>query len=253
MLKKIGIVLLIIILFIALAVGFGKNFIVKTAVTATVKAMTGLKLTIGDLNIGVVKTLVGINDLKLYNPSGFTDNIMIDLPQALVDYDLKAFFNKKIHLEKVLLNLKEFIVVKNKDGALNLDSLNAVQAAKEDESSAQKKTTQVKGKMPEIQIDLLELKVGKVIYKDYSQGGSPRIREYNLNLDEKFENITNLQDFARLIIVRALARTPIASLADFDLGALSKGLDSTLKDTQIIIKDGAVKKTADILKKLLHF
>jgi len=203
--------------------------IIKTSVSAGVKAMTGLKLSIRSMNVGVFKSLIGINELKLYNPSGFVDELMIDLPEIYVNYDLGAFMKGKAHFEEVRLNLKEFIVVKNADGQLNLDSLKVVEAAEEEEVI--EKGKKEKTKMPDLQIDLLDLKIGTVIYKDYSKGTPPKERVFNVNIDERYENITDPQSFVRLIVLKALKNTTIASLTNFDLGKLQEGISGTVKKT----------------------
>jgi len=263
-----------IVLVVIIALFFGKNMIIKTSVTTGVKAMTGLKLSIRSMNVGVFKSLIGINELQLYNPSGFKDKLMMDLPEIYVDYNLGAIMGGKAHLEEVRLNLKEFIVVKNEAGELNLDSLRVV---KETEGEVAEKDDGKKEKteMPDIQIDLLALKIGKVIYKDYSKGGSPKVREFNVNIDERYENITDPQSFVRLIIVKALKNTTIASLANFNIGKLQKGLTDTVRQTaekalqapgkaveagKDLIEEKAaetaketVGKAADTLKKFLPF
>ncbi|MFH1790840.1 MAG: hypothetical protein ABH885_02515, partial [Candidatus Omnitrophota bacterium] len=54
-------------------------------------------------------------------------------------------------------------------------------------------------------IDRLRLKIGKVSYKDYSaRQGTPRVMEYNINLDEEYTNITNPYTLVSLIVVKAL-------------------------------------------------
>ncbi len=263
-----------IVFVILIALFLGKNMIIKTSVTTGVKAMTGLKLSIRSMNVGVFKSLIGINELQLYNPSGFKDKLMMDLPEIYVDYNLGAIMGGKAHLEEVRLNLKEFIVVKNEAGELNLDSLRVV---KETEGEVAEKDDGKKEKteMPDIQIDLLALKIGKVIYKDYSKGGSPKVREFNVNIDERYENITDPQSFVRLIIVKALKNTTIASLANFNIGKLQKGLTDTVRKTaekalqapgkaveagKDLIEEKAaetaketVGKAADTLKKFLPF
>ena len=88
-----------------------------------------------------------------------------------------------------------------------------------------------KTKMPDLQIDLLDLKIGTVIYKDYSKGTPPKERVFNVNIDERYENITDPQSFVRLIILKALKNTTIASLTNFDLGKLQEGISGTVKKT----------------------
>ncbi|MBU4304100.1 MAG: AsmA family protein [Candidatus Omnitrophica bacterium] len=274
MFKRIGIGILVILLVLFIIFAAAKNIIVKTAITAGVKTITGLRLDIESMNIGVLKTLVGIKGLKLYNPPQFEDALMVDLPEIYVDYDLKAFFDKKIHLEEVRLDLKEFIVVKNKDGVLNLDSLKAVQTAHQPQQQQARKSplpAEKKEKMPEMKIDKLRLKIGKVVFKDYSKGAAPEVKEFNVNIDESFENITDPQALIRIILVKALSNKDLLKLLNFDLGSIANGLTGTVKDAGTIIQDitgntldlgkgvGAtavnaasqgLKKTTDKIKKL---
>ena len=219
-----------IVLVVIIALFFGKNMIIKTSVTTGVKAMTGLKLSIRSMNVGVFKSLIGINELQLYNPSGFKDKLMMDLPEIYVDYNLGAIMGGKAHLEEVRLNLKEFIVVKNEAGELNLDSLRVVKET-EGEEATKEDEKQEKTEMPDIQIDLLKMKIDKVIYKDYSKGTPPKEKVFNVKIDEQYENITDPQSFVRLIIFKALKNTTIASLTNFDLGKLQSGISGTVKKT----------------------
>jgi len=218
--KKILTSLIVIVLIAAVVLAVGKNTIAKVAVEKSVEMVTGLKLSMQSLNIGIIKTLVGIKELKLYNPDGYKDRVMLDMPEIYVDYDLAAAFRGKVHLKEMRMNLKEFTVVRNEKGELNLDSLKVVREEKAPEKAAPKE----KGKMPEIQIDKLELKIGKVVYKDYSKGGAPSVQEFNLNLDETYQNIDNPAQLVSLIVVKALMNTTISQLANFDL----KGLQDQL-------------------------
>ena len=217
-----------IVLVLLIALFFGKNVVIKTSVTAGVRTMTGLKLSIRGMDFGIFKTLIGINELQLYNPSGFVDELMFDVPEIYVDYDLGAFVKGRTHLEEVRLHLKEFIVVKNEAGELNLDSLKVV---KEEEKEVIDEGKKEKTKTRELQIDVLELRIDKVVYKDYSKGTPPKVKEYNVNIDDRFENITDPKTFGRLIIVKALKNTTIASLTNFDLGKLQRGISGTVRKT----------------------
>ena len=225
--KREAITIPAIVLVILIALFFGKNVVIKTSVTAGVRAMTGLKLSIRSMDFGIFKTLIGINELQLYNPSGFVDELMFDVPEIYVDYDLGAFMKGRTHLEEVRLHLKEFIVVKNEAGELNLDSLKVVK----EEEEVIDKDKKGKSKTRELQIDVLELRIDKVVYKDYSKGTPPKVKEYNVNIDDRFENITDPKTFGRLIIVKALKNTTIASLTNFDLGKLQRGISGTVRKT----------------------
>ncbi|MCP4252480.1 MAG: hypothetical protein GY775_03530 [Candidatus Scalindua sp.] len=215
---------------VLIALFIGKNMIIKTSVTTGVKAMTGLKLGIRSMNVGVFKSLIGINELQLYNPSGFEDKLMMDLPEIYVDYNLGAIIGGKAHLEEVRLNLKEFTVVKNEAGELNLNALNVVKETEGEEATKEEEKKE-KTEMPDIQIDLFTLKIDRVVYKDYSKGSPPKVKEFNVNINERYENITDPQSLVRLIIFKALKNTTIAKLANFDLGKLQSGISGAVKKT----------------------
>jgi len=167
--------ILIGLLVVMLVLGVGKDVIAKIAIEKGANIVTGLSLNIGNLKIGLLKTLVAIKDLKLYNPRGFEDRVMLDMPEIYVDYDFPEIIKGKIHLYEMRINLQEFVVVKNTKGELNLDALKPVQKEQEAKTSTSV-VKQDSGKTPAILIENLELKIGKVIYKDYSKGGKPEVQ-----------------------------------------------------------------------------
>ena len=71
------------------------------------------------------------------------------------------------------------------------------------------------------------------------------MKEFNVNIDERYTNITNLYAVVSIIVVKALANTAIANLTNFDLNGL-KGpvMDNLLKATNVS------GKAADIAKQL---
>jgi len=235
--KKIFIVA-VVVLCLSIVVSIAKNVIAKHAVSTGVRAITGLKLNIRSMDVGIIKTLIDIKGLELFNPSGFRDKLMVDMPEIHVDYDLGAFFKGKVHLESVRLNLEEFVVVKNQRGEVNLDSLKTVKAKKGRSSSREKR------EMPDIQIDVLELKIGKVIYKDYLNSQDPRVTEFNVNIDERHENITDPRALANIIVLKALMNTSIAGLADFDLGLVQDGVGITLGTASKVV-DGTADRVVE--------
>ena len=221
--KKVVVTVAIIVFVAGLVLMTSKNTIVRVSIEKGVEMVTGLRLKIDKIDVGLMTTLVGIDNLKLYNPPGFEDKVMLDMPEIYVDYDLPKILTGKIHLNKVRINMKEFTVVKNANGELNLDSLKVVKEQKTEKTAEPAK----KGKAPEMQIDSLELKIGKVYYKDYSKGGKPQVQEFNVNLNEKYTDINDPSELVSLIVVKALSNTTIARLTGFDL----KGLQGTITDT----------------------
>lgn len=225
--KKLLNVLIIAVVAVAV-LAVAKDAIIKLSVEKGVEVVSGLKMAIRSLNVGVMRPVVDIKGLRLLNPAAFSDRNMIEMPAIYVNYDLPAIIGGKIHLPEVRLALKEFTVVKNINGDLNLNAIRTVQAQKEGKSPAQK----APGKAPQIKIDLLKLSIGKVVYKDYSKGGSPEIREFNININESYANIEDPYTLMSLIVVKALMNTSIASLANFDLSGLQGTVGDTLAGAQ---------------------
>jgi len=234
------IIVIVIVVFIV-----GKNIFVKFAVEKGVRVATGLPLEIKKMDIGLLSTHFGIKDLTLYNPSGFPKEPMFHAPEIYVDYKLGSFASGNIHLEDIRLDFDEFVIVKNKDGQLNLNAL--MPEKKEDEpkkvDDLAKKKDKKKGL--EYQIDHMSVKIGKVVFKDYSKGGEPSIKEKEINFSEEFTNInnSNITMTVLTIIPKVLIKSDLTSLVNFNIDILSDTVGipmqtvDTLKDAASTLTD----------------
>ncbi|MDD4938706.1 MAG: hypothetical protein PHE18_01430 [Candidatus Omnitrophica bacterium] len=212
--KRNFLILLVFLLVLLFVLAFAKNIIAQVVITSGVKAITGLEVKTGGVNASIRKTFLGINGLTVFNPPQFSDRVMVNMPEVYVDYNLGDFFKGKAHFEELRINLEELIVVRNQANQVNIKSLKALLPKGE-------------GKPPQIQIDGLTLKISRVIYKDYVLG-SPETREFNVNITEKIENVTDPQALVRLILMRALSKTNIAGLAGIDLDKLKQDISESL-------------------------
>ncbi len=231
---------IIIVVLIVLIVG--RNMIISTGIKAGAKAAVGLDVKIGKFHLGVFKSYVQIKDFKVKNPKGFAEPLMVNIPEVYVDYNLGSILGGNVHLEELRFNMEEFVVVKKADGTVNLDAITALgkkDDAKED-TKADKAKDKPKGKAPDIEIDNLHLKIGKVKMIDYTGGGEPKIKEYTIGIDEKHENIKNTTALVSLIVFKALFKTPIANVVDIDLGGLQDAVGGSFKAVS-----GVATKTLD--------
>ena len=235
--KKIGTIILILI-FLAITLSIAKDFIIKTSIERIVSFATGgLKLRIGSLKTSLSQTFISVNDMVILNPDHFKDKVMLDIPHIYIDYDLSALLKKKIHLYNVDIDLKEFTIVKSKDLRTNLDYIKNPENKK---VPTEKKTK----KSIDLQIDELNLKIKKVIYKDYSISEEPSVSEYNINIDSRYKNIKNANQIIKLIVARAVINTAIENLLDI------KEFDNIASDKLKSGKD-ALKKTVNELKDII--
>lgn len=245
--KKLGIIIGIIIVVIVLLLIF-KNVLIKTAVEQGTKRTTGLELNIGDMDVGLLASKVDITDMQLLNPAGFPDKVMINIPQFLVDVELASFFKGGAHVETIVLDLKELMVVRNKDRKLNLSALKSVSEKQQKGEKPVEEEAKKEKKAPQVVIDTLVLKIGKVTYKDYAWGKKPFTKTFTIGINEVYRDITDPKKLVNLIIVRALQKTNIAQLANFDLGSLKADVGDTLKTVEKAATEAGVKELETLEK-----
>lgn len=214
--------ILAIIIGILLIFAIGKNVILKTALEAGVKSATGLQLTIGKINLDFVNTLIEVKDLTLYNPKGYPDKVMCEVPHFYLALAVMDFFKGLIHIKEATLEIKDLYIIKDADGNTNVNALKPVKEQKEEKEQPQKAEEREKkeaAKPIKLLIDTLNLKIGQVVYKDYTKPG-PYVKEYNLNLNETHRNITDPKAVVSLIMTKALLKTGLSELSDLSKSEL---------------------------------
>ncbi len=192
----------LIILFAILAIA--KNSIIKSAIEIASKQVMGVDTDIDQFSLSIIKQSVSIKGLRLYQPESFPEGIFIDITEISTTCKAAPLLNKEIHIPKLVLNLKEVILIKDKSGNLNVDALKI--AGKEKSKDHDKKTKIA------FQIDEMILTVEKVIYKKYGQDDKPVIKAFDIGIkDKKYENISSPEQLASKIIGTVLA--PMATKA----------------------------------------
>ncbi|QAT16867.1 hypothetical protein BU251_03520 [Candidatus Velamenicoccus archaeovorus] len=206
--KKI--LLIVVIVLIALPViAVLRDQIIKNTVTITTTQVTGAPVSIDSFSLGVIRQTVTIKGFKLYNPPGFPKELFVDMPTVHVAFVLGDILKKKIHFKEIEIALKELVIIKDKEGKMNVDALKVAEAPQRPKGETTRK--QPTGQLP-LQIDLLKLSIGKIVYKDYSKGETPKIQIYDLGYKQKtYRNITSAQQLVALILSEAMKNTAIKS------------------------------------------
>ena len=243
--KLLGKLIAFLIVVLAVLV-LARNVIVKAVAENGVKAVTGMPLSIGKLDLGLSKTLVDIENLVVKNPGGFHETSLVDIPKIFVSYNLPDILKGKVHLKDLEFDMKQFTVVKNEKGELNLDRLKALQGTQKAPAQATEPGPKTPAKAIPIQIDMMHLKIGKVVYVDYS-GGRPSSKEFSIAFDQSFQNITDLNSVVRLIVLKAMMSSGISNLANFDIGGLEGTLTGAFS-TSTKLAAQAAAKSLDTLK-----
>ncbi len=242
--------LLFLIILILIVVVLARNFIVKTGATVGAKVAAGLDLSIADVKIGLADSDVGLKGIQLQNPKGFPDERMVDIPEVYINYNLLDFFKNNIHVEEVRLNLNEFIVVKNKEGKLNIYEMIPPSEDKPEEPGTPEEpqdpdTPEKDGTKREVNVDSLKLKIGTVIYKDFSVE-PPKVTKFDVNIDEEIKDV-NTESLIKYITGKALMNTTIANLANINLDDLTGQAKDIANEMIKSSGTGDLDKTVDDL------
>jgi hypothetical protein len=183
---------LVAILFLA------RNVIARKSVEYGAKKVTGFPLTIGSVDLELFSSKVDVHDLRLMNPPEFQEKMFVDMPELYVDYRLPSMFGGVPHVNDMLINIKQLVIVKNKTDS-NVQKLKGVVSPAGSRSSTK------------YAVDKLRIHVGTVTIKDYSRP-KPSERDITLNLDRAYNNITDSTDISRLVLFTVLGQVHIPDI-----------------------------------------
>lgn len=265
---------LLIILIVLLAC---KDILIKQGVKIGVKTALGLEMDIGKLKVGLLSSMIHIEDMKIYNPKGFGSESLADIPLIYVDYDLGSVIRGKIHCPEIEINIKEVAVVKNEQGELNLNKIKSIadknapdQAQEETAPPAEEKAGGKDKKELDMQIDKLVLTIGQVRFLEYQGQEKPKERTMMIGLDhEVFNDLNSIGEIVRVIVLKTVMTAGLKNIG-LAVDKLSCGLESAaglglegLNEAGEIVKKGTGElteqagklkdKTKETLKKLNIF
>ena len=220
--KKILIFILLLIIILTASLLVFKNTLATNYLIKIIKDQTDLD-SIAEVNVHILTQSLNIKDLKIYNPKGFKDKLMMDVPEIFFKCNIIALLNKTINIENARLNLNKLNVIKNSDGKVNIDALK--QLAKTDKIQQSEEEIET----PKINIIKLHLKVGNVTYKDCTQA-PPDLKEFKVNLDEEIKDIQSIDELVNIVTKKAIYHTTINKLLEMDLEELKKQAIDILND-----------------------
>lgn len=244
--KKI-LVLATLLLLVPLGVLFAFNSLVQWGLESGMKAVTGVELAITRLKLNPFAGQIQAWDLRLFNPPGFEERVMLEAPELYLLVDIPEWFREKsFRIRELRLHLARFEVVKNRDGRLNLASLKTVR--KKEAQPKEPPKPRPEGKRASFRMDRLVLRIDHVAYRDYSKSPLKIQKEFAVNLQAEYENLTNISAVINTILLQALKSTTIGQLANFDLESLSGAVDAVWKSGQQFAT-GAKAKAQTVLEK----
>ncbi|MFA5356649.1 MAG: hypothetical protein WC301_04520 [Candidatus Omnitrophota bacterium] len=194
-----------------------KDILIRSFVATTATQIIGANVTIQGLSFDMLDSSIHIKGLKVYNPEGFPREVFLDIPKIEVEYDLSALLKKDLHLVSAEIVLKEIVVIKDKQGRLNVNALKTDQKKKGLQDEAGPGTRKV---MP-MRIDFLKLDIGRLVNKDLSRGDKPVLHAYNINIKKAYKNITGVRQLMNLMLVESLKPAAIKGAQIYGVTALA--------------------------------
>jgi uncharacterized protein involved in outer membrane biogenesis len=233
MIKKIAIVLVVIF---ALFLVF-RDLMIKQIIISVGSSVVGAPLKVGGFSLSLLTSQVHLSDVKLYNPSGFSDYPLIDIAHIRVHYLPIALATGKMYFSLIDLDVRQLMIEKNQEKKYNVSSLkvNPQQSDKKGESSSSKPL--------DMRIDTLKLNVDRVTLREYAKDGQLKETDRGIGLNRKeFRNITSPQQLAALVLFES---SGLGQLKDIGM-VVTKDI---LKDVGHLGKDvtGDAKKTVNSL------
>jgi uncharacterized protein involved in outer membrane biogenesis len=189
--KKLLLGILGVLVILLVALFLARNFIARRSIEYGAKKITGFPMTIGSIDLGLFSSKVDVRDLKLMNPPEYSEDTFVDMPQLSIDYRLGSMFSGAPHVNDMLVNIKQLVVVKNNKGETNAQKLKAVVSSGKSSSK--------------YYIDTLRIHVGTVTIKDFSRP-KPTERNVSLNIDATYKNISDSTDITRLVLLTVMSQ-----------------------------------------------
>ncbi len=185
-----------------------KDMVIKSVVTTVASRITGAPVHMDGFSLNILSSTIHISGFKMYNPEGFPKGMLVSCPKINVIYDRASLFKQKHHFLLVEIELKEMGLTKNKEGKLNVDSLKIVQQSKSSPP------------VP-MQIDLLTLSIGKIVYKDYTTGTQPSVRVYDVNGHKSYKSVPTAQQLALLVLAEPMKAAAIKNAEIYGVAMLT--------------------------------
>jgi len=189
-----GLIVLLAVLFLS------RNVIARVSVEIGAKKVTGFPLKIGSVDVGLFSGKLDVRDLTLMNPPEFQEKMFVDMPQLYVDYRLGSMLSGAPHINDMLINIKQLVIVKTDKGDSNAMKLKGVVSSGGGSKSSTK-----------YQVDRLRIQVGTVTIKDYSRA-KPTERTLTLNLQRTYKNISDSTDITRLVLLSIAGSVPLPDI-----------------------------------------
>lgn len=232
--KRIGLILLAVLVFFLVF----RDFFIKLGIESIGSSVVGAPLKVGSFSLSLLSSQVHMKDFRIYNPAGFSNNLLIDIAHIDVHFDLSAIISGKLYFSLIDLDIRKLAIERNQQSVFNVASL--------------KIKPQPSSEPLIMKIDVLKLNVDQVTLRDATKGDQVKEISHGVGLHKKtFKNITSPQQLVALVLFESSGLGPLK-----DMGmAMTKEVLSDVKDVAGQVTGTATKTVGSIfgsLKSIVH-
>jgi hypothetical protein len=170
-----------------------RQIIAQKAVEAVFSQVTSFPMRLRSVQISPWHSRFAADGIQLFNPPEFTERLFADIPRVHVDYTFCSLLRDPLQLTRVDLHIRELVIVKDTNGHSNFEQLRGLVWNRRDRTARP------------FRIDTLNLEIGSITTKDYSDGGCKE-RTRKLNMAVTFRDVTEKTDINRRIFYAVLKR-----------------------------------------------
>lgn len=164
--------------------------VLSLAATKSLENIAGVPVEVGRFHLSITRPQFTLKELKLFNPKGFPEGEMTVLKQVRGDYPSPPIFGGISNVKNLELEFKEFRLIRNKSGLMNLPALNPFQS--------------IKGN-----VDTVKITLGEVTFTDLA-GDSPAQQNFDLELQKAiYRNVKGIPGVIEIVNWEILKRTGI--------------------------------------------
>ncbi len=178
------------VLALALVSYLARDLVARKVVEIATERQTGFPLRIGAMHVEPFGGRVEIRDLELMNPFDFPEQRFLSMPLLRVAFEPLSLLRRAPHLAELTVHVEEVFIVTEAKGDKNTARL---------ARSVTTGATKNKEKETPYRVDVLHVRVGKVVVRDFSRGKKTE-RTLPINLDRTYRNVTSSTNISELVL-----------------------------------------------------
>ncbi len=162
-----------------------------------ITAKTGFPTRVDELTSNPLRGTLAARNFHIRNPEGFPRDDFLEIGRLQFKLSPASLFRETVEVEHIEVEISQLTGIREPGGRVNFEEFRiAMEGLREAGEGGGGKT---------FAIGRLRLKIDRVLLIDYSGAGAERIREYEVDLDIGFEDLTSLRLVAPEVLRRLAA------------------------------------------------